>query len=224
MDFMNTSIDSGEWGIVKMMKRIEQLETRFKSMVPMPAANGDFKNQLKKSVETVKFPEANAGEGWESAAPPQRDELLRTSALMKGAAGGDVDELISSAAKRYGLSEELLNAVVKAESGFNPKAVSPKGAMGLMQLMPGTAKMYGVNDPFDPSQNLEAGSQHLSKLLERYDGDIERALAAYNAGEKAVETYKGVPPYKETQTYIARIMGMLDGGNERLKTPEGAEF
>ncbi|MFH1537391.1 MAG: lytic transglycosylase domain-containing protein [bacterium] len=208
MDFLKHSVDPGQWGVIRMMERIEQLESRFKSMIPMPpAVNGDFQNQLKQSLESLQEP---AGGTEDYVKPPFYDELLKTGAGWKEK-GAAIDELIGSAAGKNGLSEELINAVVKAESNFNPGAVSPKGAMGLMQLMPGTAAKYGVSDPFDPGQNLEAGSKHLRMLLDRYGGDLELALAAYNAGEGAVETYKGVPPYEETQAYVARVMDMLGG-------------
>ena len=103
------------------------------------------------------------------------------------------------------MPEKLLHSVVKAESGYRADAVSPKGAVGLMQLMPATAKAYGV-DARDPAQNVEAGTRYLTELLLKYDGGLYHALAAYNAGPGAVEKYKGVPPYRETQDYIRRIL------------------
>ena len=112
--------------------------------------------------------------------------------------------LINDLARRHGIDARLAHAVVRAESNFNPMAISPKGAMGLMQLMPATAARYGVDDPFDPVQNLDAGLRHLQGLLRRYDRS--RALAAYNAGESAVDRYGGVPPYRETQAYVRRIL------------------
>lgn len=211
-NFMKISSDPSQWGIVGMMKRIEQLESRFKAMIPMPQVGGkDFQKQLEQSLETLQAPAGAQMDGMgDYIKPPLYDELLKTDRDRKST-GADLEDLISSAARNNGLSEELINAVVKAESNFNPGAVSPKGAMGLMQLMPGTADRYGVADPFDPGQNLEAGSRHLRMLLDRYGGDTELALAAYNAGERAVETYRGVPPYEETQTYVTRVMDMLRG-------------
>jgi soluble lytic murein transglycosylase-like protein len=116
--------------------------------------------------------------------------------------------LIDDLARRHGVDVHLAHAVVRAESNYNPFAVSPKGAMGLMQLMPATAARYGVNDPFDPVQNLDAGLRHLRGLLARYDRS--RALAAYNAGERAVDRYGGVPPYRETQAYVRRILAEVN--------------
>ena len=114
-------------------------------------------------------------------------------------------EMIDSVAKKYDLPPEFVHSVVATESAYQPKAVSPKGAVGLMQLMPATAKAYGA-DPSDPAQNLEAGARHLRDLLVQYNGDSARALAAYNAGAGAVSKYNGVPPYNETQNYVYRVI------------------
>ena len=120
-----------------------------------------------------------------------------------------VAELISlshDVAERGGVDHRLVESLVEMESGFNPRAVSRKGAMGLMQLMPNVARQYGVDTPFDPWQNLDAGVRHLRGLLQRYDGDLERSLAAYNAGEGAVRRYGSIPPYAETQNYVRRVL------------------
>ena len=114
-------------------------------------------------------------------------------------------DLIRAAADRTGLPEKFVQSVAKAESGFDPKAVSPKGAIGVMQLMPGTAQALGA-DPRDPAQNIDAGTRLLRELLLKYSGDVAKALAAYNAGEKAVDVYKGVPPYSETQRYVDKVV------------------
>jgi soluble lytic murein transglycosylase-like protein len=113
-------------------------------------------------------------------------------------------ELADAAADRYGLPRELVRSVMAAESGFQPLAISPKGAIGLMQLMPGTAQVLGA-DPHDPAQNVDAGARYLRDLLERYNYGLRHALAAYNAGPVAVDRYNGVPPYRETINYISRI-------------------
>jgi membrane-bound lytic murein transglycosylase MltF len=117
-----------------------------------------------------------------------------------------VDEVVNAASGRYHLDPDLINSVIHAESGFNPRAVSPKGAQGLMQLMPQTASRLGVANSFDPGDNLEGGTRYLRELLERYNFDLIKALAAYNAGPGRVEQYHGVPPYYETQAYVARII------------------
>jgi hypothetical protein len=117
-----------------------------------------------------------------------------------------MSEVINAVSSRHHLDPDLINSVIHAESAFNPRAVSPKGAQGLMQLMPQTASRLGVSDAFDPGANVEGGTRYLRELLERYNFDLIKALAAYNAGPQRVEQYHGVPPYNETQAYVARII------------------
>ncbi len=118
----------------------------------------------------------------------------------------DLNELVKTASGNYRLDPDLVNSVIRAESGFNVRAVSPKGAQGLMQLMPKTASDLGVQNAFDPQANVDGGTRYLRELLERYDFDLVKALAAYNAGPQRVEQYGGVPPYYETRAYVARIV------------------
>lgn len=119
-----------------------------------------------------------------------------------------IDELIKEYSQKYGLDSDFVKAVVKQESGFNEKATSKCGAMGLMQLMPGTAKALNVNDPYNARDNIEGGVKYLKGLMDRFGGDMKLALAAYNAGPNAVKKYNGVPPYNETQNYVKNIMSM----------------
>jgi soluble lytic murein transglycosylase-like protein len=149
--------------------------------------------------------------------------------------GDPFRHLIVQAAERYALAPELVASVIRVESNFEPRAVSRKGARGLMQLMPGTAKLLGVQDAFDVGQNIDGGVRHLRGLLDRYRGDIALALAAYNAGAEAVTRHGGIPPFAETRAYVARIMQLVrrvearvdalastDGDLHRYQTSDGA--
>jgi soluble lytic murein transglycosylase-like protein len=137
-------------------------------------------------------------------------EALASSAAAAGVplTSDEVRALVERVAARVGLNPRLAQAVVHAESNYQPLAVSPRGAMGLMQIMPVVVRQYAVADPFDPAANLEAGMRYLQSLMQRFP-DLRRALAAYNAGESAVVRYGGVPPYRETEIYVRRVMDEL---------------
>jgi len=145
-------------------------------------------------------------------APPEKAKDAPVShygqqaSAARVAAPVDLNEVVNAASGIYRLDPDLVNSVIRAESGFNVRAVSPKGAQGLMQLMPQTASQLGVQNAFDPRANVEGGARYLRELLERYDFDLIKALAAYNAGPERVEQYGGVPPYYETKAYVARIV------------------
>lgn len=126
----------------------------------------------------------------------------------------DIDTAIEQAAARHNVDPSLVRSVVKVESNFNPNAVSRKGAMGLMQLMPSTARSLNVSNPFDPAENVDAGVRHLRKLLDSYGGNVRLSLAAYNAGSGAVARSAGVPHFRETQNYVRRITNLYNGGSE----------
>lgn len=149
------------------------------------------------------------------------DYLNRTNQEKEGSFSGvlknqtketSLEELFQKASDTYGVSTDLLKAVAKQESSFNPNATSKCGAQGLMQLMPKTAESLGVTDAYDPEQNIMGGAKYLSQLLKKYEGNVSYALAAYNAGSNNVAKYGGIPPFKETQNYVAKITESLETG------------
>jgi hypothetical protein len=154
-----------------------------------------------------------AGNSTAVAQPVSSANSLEFSAVLLNSSGGsklDLDEIFKEASEKYNVPVSLLKAVAKAESNFNPDATSPCGAMGIMQLMPGTAAGLGVTDPYDPVQNIMGGAKYLRQMLDKFDGDMKLAIAAYNAGPGAVSKYGGIPPYKETQNYVKKVLSYLD--------------
>jgi soluble lytic murein transglycosylase-like protein len=137
---------------------------------------------------------------------PSEPKLNPKPNLVDAAKPGDLNEIIRDVSRRSQLDADFITSVIRAESGGNTKAVSRKGAQGLMQLMPGTADQLGVKNSFDPAQNIDAGVRYLMSLLQQFNYDVPKALAAYNAGPHRVVQYKGVPPYWETRAYVARII------------------
>jgi len=135
---------------------------------------------------------------------------LKAKAISSGDI--DLDAIFEAAGQKFNISTDLLKAVAKVESNFKADATSRVGAMGIMQLMPGTAKYLGVDDAYDPEQNIMGGAKYLKEQLDRFDGDVKLALAAYNAGWPAVKKHGGIPPFRETQAYVPKVLGYMGGG------------
>ncbi len=131
---------------------------------------------------------------------------------------GKYNFIIEKVAQKYDLPPKLIHSIIKAESNYNPYAVSSKGAAGLMQLMPATAEQYGVKDRFDPIENIEGGSKYLKDLIKIYDQNLELILAAYNAGQEAIKKYEGIPPYPETINYIKKVKASYGGKDIQTRT------
>lgn len=179
-------------GIELTLRRINTIENQFQNLMGFGAdstrVDGDFQKIL------------------DSAYEKQYGQSSNAPSLGHNASHGEIDQLIDKYASQNNLDPDFVKAVVKQESGFNPKAKSHCGAMGLMQLMPSTAQGLGVKDAFDAEQNIYGGTKYLKGLMDRFGNNKELALAAYNAGPNAVKKYNGIPPYKETQNYVKNVM------------------
>jgi soluble lytic murein transglycosylase-like protein len=173
-----------------------------------PFANIDkqFAGLIKELTQQLSSLEKQLMQALRQISPTPSTKAPSKSVASQGATSQRYGSIIAAAARRYEVDPQLVNAVINQESGFQPNAVSKAGAMGLMQLMPETAKSLGVRDPFDPEQNVEGGTALLRGLLDRYHGQLDLALAAFNAGTGAVDKYGGVPPFAETQNYVRNIM------------------
>lgn len=140
----------------------------------------------------------------------KKDKQLRSKMKFASSVNpAEYDQIIATCASKYGVNQSLIKAVIHAESGYNPNAVSRKGASGLMQLMPGTARSLKVSNSFDPKDNVEGGVKYLRFLLDTFRGDVSLAVAAYNAGLNKVARYGGIPPYNETRTYVNRVLSYM---------------
>jgi hypothetical protein len=193
----------------RTLKYWSSKENRWK---PVPAPNGAVMRAAKSAAAEV---DQYLGHESSQSASAKIVAANFSAANFRGplATSADIDTAIEQAAARHNVDPNLVRAVVKVESNFNPNAVSQKGAMGLMQLMPATARQLKVKNPFDPEQNVDAGVRHLKQLLESYGGDVKLSLAAYNAGSGAVARSAGVPHYAETQSYVRRITNLYYGGS-----------
>ena len=197
-------------GVARVMGRMEEIERRVRPVreTPPPEEKDRFVDVLAREENSRK----------EKIPAPLRPSLPglipEKSPSVKD---GDWRSRISDLSEKYGMDENLVRAVIRMESGGKTDALSSKGAMGIMQLMPGTAKMLGVEDPYDPVQNLEGGIKYLSQMSDKYDGDLEKTLAAYNAGPGRVDSYEGIPPFAETQHYVKTILALYrkkSGGDD----------
>lgn len=179
-----------------VMGRITEIRKRFGLMRPAhpPVPQGEFQRQVERIAGEKSDEPGRIGKTAAAASKPMTIPEMR--------------DVAKAAAVRSGIPPGLVDAVIQAESSYNPAVVSPKGAKGLMQLMPETAGALGVADPFSPEENINAGVGLLKSLLEKYDGDYKKALAAYNAGEGAVDKNGGVPPYDETREYVNRVINL----------------
>src|SRR3954453_15408536 len=149
------------------------------------------------------------------------------NSVVIGSGSTPYENLIQNASQKYGVPENLIKAVIKQESGFNPQARSKAGAAALMQLMPSTGAGLGVSNPYDPAQAIDGGTRYLAQAIKNNNGSVPLALAAYNAGQGAVNKYGGIPPYKETQNYVQSIMAMFGSGNvdvSGINTGGGSSF
>jgi soluble lytic murein transglycosylase-like protein len=169
----------------------------------MVYTNEDSQGTIRKSAVWPSSASAAAPEGAARASSVSTPEEAAPQA--RPAVEGRLDRIVREAAKRHQLDPALVKAVIDTESGWNPRAVSNKGAVGLMQLIPGTAHRFGVGNLLDPAQNVEGGATYLKTLLDRYNGDLTKSLAAYNAGERAVDRSGGVPAFAETQSYVRKV-------------------
>ena len=190
-------------GVSRVMGRIEEIERKIRPQKDEEVRE-EKQDRFVDVLERAEKKERNRPEADEKTRHPVVPGIVSPERTVSGG----WENHIAPLAAKYGVEEALVRAVIRMDSGGQTGAVSPKGAMGLMQLMPGTARMLGVDDPFDPVQNLEGGIKYLSQLSDKYQGDLVKTLAAYNAGPGRVDSYGGVPPFAETQNYVKNVLSM----------------
>ena len=194
-------------GLDITLRRMQAIESKFNSLASFgmdsPRPSQDFQKILDANMSSEKI-----------NSTPFANKIFSSELASNNSCNADIDALIEQYSAKNGLDSAFVKAVIKQESGFQPKVTSSCGAMGLMQLMPATANSLGVKDAYDPEQNIAGGTKYLKGLLDRFGGDKSLALAAYNAGPNAVAKYNGIPPYKETQNYVKNIMSMYQKYNK----------
>lgn len=194
-------------GLDITLRRMQAIESKFNSLasfgIDSARPNQDFQKILDANMSSEK-----------TNSTPFANKIFSSELASTSSGNADIDALIEQYSAKNGLDSAFVKAVIKQESGFQPKVTSSCGAMGLMQLMPATANSLGVKDAYDPEQNIAGGTKYLKGLLDRFGGDKSLALAAYNAGPNAVAKYNGIPPYKETQNYVKNIMSMYQKYNK----------
>ncbi len=194
-------------GLDITLRRMQAIESKFNSLASFgmdsPRPSQDFQKILDANMSSEK-----------TNSTPFANKIFSSELASTSSGNADIDALIEQYSAKNGLDSAFVKAVIKQESGFQPKVTSSCGAMGLMQLMPATANSLGVKDAYDPEQNIAGGTKYLKGLLDRFGGDKSLALAAYNAGPNAVAKYNGIPPYKETQNYVKNIMSMYQKYNK----------
>jgi soluble lytic murein transglycosylase-like protein len=203
--------------IQAIQARIQQLEQMLGGGTATAPASATHPTDAQGLPDTTEVQSFQQVLGQQISAPSQvadpqalEQGLEQSPSGLNNLTGNNLTGLINQLSARHGVNAKLINAVVKQESGFNPLAMSKTGAMGLMQLMPATAKSLGVQKPFNPADNLNGGITYLKGLIQQYKGNVPKALAAYNAGPGAVNKYGGIPPYQETRQYVRNIMNTLN--------------
>lgn len=195
-----------------LVNRITQQAARQKTPVSSPTEKADFAASLEESARLLDSDQANANS--QTITAGVSDSTVSSPA--------DYEAYFQEASETYGVSTTILKSIAKAESNFNPSAVSSAGAVGIMQLMPATASSLGVSDSYDARENILGGAKYISQLLSRYEGNISLALAAYNAGGANVDKYGGIPPFTETQNYVKKVLSYMDGTFSSGDTSEAA--
>lgn len=190
-------MDMGSSGVTQIIQRIQNIQARFGTTT---VGSANFSKLLESELQTKTGAiggVVNSPNGKKSGSSGQLTSP-----------GANIGSLISTSANKYGLDPKLVSAVAQTESGYRADAVSGSGAVGVMQLMPETAAELGVNNVYDPAQNIDGGAKYLKQMLTTFNGDVSKAVAAYNAGPQAVKTYNGVPPYAETQNYVNKVLDL----------------